>query len=41
MKVMVFVKASAESEAGGMPDEKLLTAMGRTAAVNWKRLKSR
>ena len=29
MKVMVFVKASEESEAGIMPDEKLLTAMGR------------
>ena len=29
MKVMVFVKASKESEAGIMPDEKLLTEMGR------------
>ncbi len=29
MKVMVFVKASEESEAGVMPDEELLTAMGR------------
>jgi hypothetical protein len=29
MKVMVFVKASEESEAGIMPDEKLLTEMGR------------
>ncbi|TVR31785.1 MAG: YciI family protein [Spirochaetaceae bacterium] len=29
MKVMVFVKASTESEAGVMPDEKLLTEMGR------------
>jgi hypothetical protein len=29
MKVMVIVKASDESEAGVMPDEKLLGAMGR------------
>lgn len=29
MKVMVFVKASEESEAGVMPDEELLTEMGR------------
>jgi hypothetical protein len=29
MKVMVFVKASAETEAGVTPDEELLTAMGR------------
>ncbi|TVQ26801.1 MAG: YciI family protein [Spirochaetaceae bacterium] len=29
MKVMVFVKASQESEAGVMPDEKLLSAMAR------------
>ncbi len=29
MKVLVFVKASEESEAGVMPDEELLTAMGR------------
>jgi hypothetical protein len=29
MKVMVIVKASDESEAGAMPDEKLLAAMGR------------
>lgn len=29
MKVIVFVKASAESEAGVMPDESLLTAMGK------------
>jgi hypothetical protein len=29
MKVMVIVKASDESEAGVMPDEKLLAAMGR------------
>lgn len=29
MKVMVFVKASEESEAGVLPDEELLTAMGR------------
>ncbi len=29
MKVMVFVKASKESEAGIMPDEEILTAMGR------------
>ena len=29
MKVMVFVKASNESEAGVMPDENLLTEMGR------------
>ncbi len=28
MKVMVIVKASAASEAGEMPDEQLLTAMG-------------
>ena len=29
MKVIVFVKATKESEAGQMPDEKLLTDMGR------------
>jgi hypothetical protein len=29
MKVMVIVKATPESEAGGMPDEKTLTAMGK------------
>ena len=29
MKVMVLVKASKDSEAGVMPDEKLLTAMGK------------
>ncbi|MET1076386.1 MAG: YciI family protein [Pseudomonas sp.] len=29
MKVMVIVKGSAESEAGVMPSEELLTAMGR------------
>ena len=29
MKVMVFVKASEGSEAGTMPDRKLLTEMGR------------
>jgi hypothetical protein len=29
MRVMVIVKANKESEAGVMPDEKLLTAMGR------------
>jgi hypothetical protein len=29
MKVAVFVKATKESEAGQMPDEKLLTEMGR------------
>src|SRR4051794_37937573 len=29
MKFMVIVKASANSEAGVMPDEKLLTAMGK------------
>lgn len=29
MKVMVFVKASTESEAGVMPSEELLSAMGR------------
>jgi hypothetical protein len=29
MRVMVIVKASQESEAGEMPDEKLLTEMGR------------
>ena len=29
MRVVVLVKASAESEAGQMPDEKLLTEMGR------------
>jgi hypothetical protein len=28
MKVIVFVKATAESEAGVMPSEELLTAMG-------------
>ncbi len=28
MRVMVIVKASKDSEAGQMPDEKLLTAMG-------------
>jgi hypothetical protein len=28
MRVMVIVKASKESEAGAMPDEKILTAMG-------------
>jgi len=29
MRVMVFVKASKESEAGQMPSEKLLTDMGK------------
>lgn len=29
MRFMVLVKASTESEAGVMPDEKLLTAMGK------------
>ena len=29
MRVMVIVKASKESEAGQMPDEKILTVMGR------------
>ncbi|WP_119719247.1 YciI family protein [Cognatilysobacter tabacisoli] len=29
MRVMVMVKATAESEAGEMPDEALMTAMGR------------
>lgn len=29
MKVLVFVKATKESEAGEMPSEKLLTEMGR------------
>ena len=29
MRVMVIVKASRESEAGQMPDEKILTAMGK------------
>jgi hypothetical protein len=29
MKVLVLVKATKESEAGQMPDEKLLTEMGR------------
>lgn len=29
MKVMVMVKASADSEAGVLPDEQLLAAMGR------------
>jgi hypothetical protein len=29
MRVMVIVKASRESEAGGLPDEKMLTEMGR------------
>jgi hypothetical protein len=29
MKVLVLVKATKESEAGKMPDEKLLTEMGR------------
>ena len=29
MKVIVFVKASSESEAGQMPEEQLLTDMGR------------
>jgi hypothetical protein len=29
MRVMVIVKASRESEAGGMPDEKLLAEMGQ------------
>ena len=28
MRVMVIVKATKSSEAGGLPDEKLLTAMG-------------
>jgi hypothetical protein len=28
MKIMVFVKANADSEAGVMPDEEILTAMG-------------
>ena len=28
MRVMVMIKATRESEAGGPPDEKLLTAMG-------------
>ena len=29
MRVMVIVKANTESEAGQMPDEKMLTAMGK------------
>ena len=29
MRVMVIVKASKESEAGQLPDEKILTAMGK------------
>jgi hypothetical protein len=29
MRVMVFVKANKESEAGQMPDEKILTEMGK------------
>src|SRR5437762_3586574 len=29
MRFMVLVKASKESEAGGMPDKKILTAMGK------------
>ena len=29
MKVVVFVKATKESEAGVLPDEKLLTDMGK------------
>jgi hypothetical protein len=29
MKFMILVKATAESEAGTLPDEKLLTAMGK------------
>lgn len=29
MKVMVFVKATSESEAGVMPTEEILTAMGQ------------
>jgi hypothetical protein len=29
MKVMVFVKATAESEAGGPPDLKMMEAMGK------------
>ena len=29
MRVIVFVKATKESEAGQMPDQKLLTDMGR------------
>jgi hypothetical protein len=28
MKFMILVKATADSEAGALPDEKLLTAMG-------------
>ncbi len=29
MRFMMFVKASKESEAGAMPDEKILTDMGK------------
>jgi hypothetical protein len=29
MRVMVIVKATKSSEAGGLPDEKMLTAMGK------------
>ena len=29
MKVMVFVKATAESEAGSPPDPKMMEAMGK------------
>ena len=29
MKVMVLVKATADSEAGGMPTEEILAAMGQ------------
>jgi hypothetical protein len=29
MRFMVLVKANAESEAGGLPDEKMLTEMGK------------
>lgn len=37
MKVMVMVKATQESEAGVMPDEKLLTEMGQSMAeaIEW------
>ena len=37
MRVLVIVKASKESEAGQMPSQQLLAAMGRSTR-SWSRL---
>ena len=43
MKVMVIVKATKESEAGVMPDEKTITEMGKfkeKLVLAWSKLKA-